>query len=517
MVMLGFMLILSLTCELAEQGDLVFINCDLRTAETMPWMTGMEVVLSETDCFLALAGDVSPDGVDCLVIEPAPVDLDRFRVLYTAQYGQDMPLLPGEPVLFTENFTVIRLEKPTPEPVMIPGIGFLRPLRLFHRQTGQELLNRYSADSVLVDQMVDAVSLDSLTAVIGHMQSYGTRYLSSPEYDACADWTDTKMESYGVPCEQQTFFYAGDSMSNVVAEITGFENPDHIFIICGHLDSYSDTPEIAPGADDNASGSAAVMEAARIMAPYSFRNTVRFVLFAAEEAWMVGSEYYVSQAFQQGDNIMGAVNLDMILYAPNAADSVYIPYDAQSETLAILAGEMFMEYAPAVYPRVIYNPGAPSDHASFWQYGYTAIEIAEGSAEEIWGGYNPYYHQAGDILANYIPSFPYGTDMVRASVGLIATLAEPVGMSGVEDPAGVSSLISVYPNPCTGILEICWDKPLASTRFLVYDVLGRIVTTGNLEGDGQFMLNLQSLPGGLYTIAFPYSEGQSPQRIVLVR
>jgi len=369
----------------------------------------------------------------------------------------------------------------------------------------------------MVGQIVDAVSQDNITALVEHMQGYGTRYLSSPEYDACADWADTMMESYGVQCELQTFEYNGDSMSNVVGEIVGVENPDQIYIICGHLDSYSSNPEVAPGADDNASGSAAVLEAAMIMAPYSFRNTSRFVLFAAEEAWMVGSEYYVLQAYQQGDNILGAANLDMILYAPNPEDSVYIPYNIQSQAFALLAGQMFEEHAPSIHPRVVYDPGAPSDHASFWQYGYTATEIAEGSAEEIWGGYNPYYHQSSDILANYMPSFPYGTDMVRASVGLIATLAEPLGPTGIEDPARPIGSISVYPNPCSGSLSIYRNLPGEDAGFLVFDVSGRAVTGGCLRGGERFQLNMQSMPNGLYTIVFPDEPLQAPLRVVLAR
>ncbi len=513
----GILMMLSILCQITGYESLVFIDRDLRTVEAMPWMTGMTVVLAETDCFLALAGDVAPDGADCVLIEPHPVDLDRFRVLYTAQYEGNMPLLPGDPVLVTERFTLIRLPEPTPGPVMIPGIGFLRPLRPLHRRNGMETVNRSRADSVLVGQIVDAVSQDNITALVEHMQSYGTRYLSSPQYDACADWADTMMESYGVQCELQTFEYNGDSMSNVVGEIVGVENPDQIYIICGHLDSYSSNPEVAPGADDNASGSAAVLEAARIMAPYSFRNTVRFVLFAAEEAWMVGSEYYVLQAYQQGDNILGAANLDMILYAPNPEDSVYIPYNLQSQAFAVLAGQMFEEHAPSIHPRVVYDPGAPSDHASFWQYGYTATEIAEGSAEEIWGGYNPYYHQASDILENYMPSFPYGTDMVRASVGLIATLAEPLGPTGIEDPARPSGSVSVYPNPCSGSLSIYRNLPGEDAGFLVFDVSGRAVTGGCLRGSEQFQLNMQSLPNGLYTIVFPDEPFQAPLRVVLAR
>ena len=63
-------------------------------------------------------------------------------------------------------------------------------------------------------------------------------------------------------------------------------------ITCGHLDAYANNPGVAPGADDNGSGSTAVLEAARVMSPYTFRNTVRFSLFGAEEIGGGYNPYY---------------------------------------------------------------------------------------------------------------------------------------------------------------------------------------------------------------------------------
>ncbi len=517
-VVMNLTLVLAhLALVLVGQGDLVFVDSDLRNVEAMPWMAGSQIVYIESDCFMALAGDTSPTGVDWVAIESAPVDLDRFRILYTAQYIEIMPSLPGEIILTTDDFVLIRLAEPELGPLEIPGIGFLRPLRIHKGRNPAPKQDISWVDSVLVDEIVSMVSEDSIMAYIGHMQSYGTRYMTSPEYDACADWADTWIAAHNIPCEQQTFFYSGDSMSNVVAEIVGLENPEVIYIICGHLDSMGPVGN-APGADDNASGSSAVLEAARVMSQYSFRNTVRFVLFAAEEAWMVGSEYYVEQAYLQGDDIQGAINLDMVLYAPGSSDSVYIPYNDQSGPLAITAGELFAEYSPSISPRIIYDPSAPSDHASFWLYGYSAIEIAEASAEEIWGGYNPYYHQASDLLSNYTFSFPYGTDMIRASIGLIATLADPIGPSSVEGGVLNPYRISVYPNPChTGSISIQAEgSAIYGARIILMDLSGRAVATGALDESGVCRLDLPSLPNGVYSIVCPDTES-TPVRFVLIR
>lgn len=499
-------------------GDLVYVGCDVRDAVTAPWFDGMTIVHEEADCFLALAGDAEPSGVPWTSIGESPVDLDRYRILYRAMCGSGSPVLPGEIVLSTDRFVLLRLASPERGPVTVPGAGILRPLRPSVSRLEAAAPEPMSVDTALVAEIAAAVDADSLQAIISHMQSYGTRYATSSQYDACADWTDTWMSTHWIPCEQQYFDYGGYQICNVEAEIRGAEFPERIYIICAHLDSYCENPSTAPGADDDGSGSATVMEAARVMSQFQFRNTVRFVLFTAEEFWMVGSEYYVQQAFEAGEDIRGAINLDMILWAPNDPDSVFIPYDDASGELALAAGEAFSEYAPSIFPRIVYDPGAPSDHASFWQYGYKAIELAEGSADEIWGGYNPYYHQPDDLLINYMPSFPYGTDAARAAVALLATLAEPLGPSTVEGggaPAGME--IAVSPNPCTGgSLGILVPEGLQPGAALsVVDLAGRIVAETGPVGPGELVIDLGGLPGGVYSVVCPGSE-VAPARFVLL-
>lgn len=502
----------------ASAGDLVFVECDIRDAASAPWMDGMTILHTEAECFLALSGDLEPGGVAWNVIGEAPVDPDSYRILYRAMCSPDMPALPGEIVLDTDRFVLIRLASPERGLVSVPGVGILRPLRPAATRAESWAAEPSRVDTALVSDIAAAVNADSLQAFISHMQSYGTRYATSPQYDACADWADTWMSTHWIPCEQQYFDYGGQSICNVEAEITGAEFPERIYIICAHLDSYCEQPSTAPGADDNGSGSATVMEAARVMSQYQFRNTVRFVLFTAEEFWMVGSEYYVQQAYEAGEDIRGAVNLDMILWAPDNPDSVFIPYDAASEDLALAAGEAFSEYAPSIFPRIVYDPGAPSDHASFWQYGYDAIEVAEGSADEIWGGYNPYYHQPDDLLINYMPSFPYGTDVARAAVALLATLAEPLGPSSVEGggtPSGMA--LGVYPNPCRGG-SVCILIPAGlqpGAVLSVVDLAGRTVAETGPAGAGETALDLGSLPGGIYSVVCPGS-GAAPARFVLL-
>jgi len=81
---------------LVGQGDLVFVESDIRNIENNPWMENSQIVHIESDCILILSGGSAPDGINWLVVDRAPIDLDRYRILYKAQCSEVLPSLPGE-------------------------------------------------------------------------------------------------------------------------------------------------------------------------------------------------------------------------------------------------------------------------------------------------------------------------------------------------------------------------------------------------------------------------------------
>ncbi len=225
----------------------------------------------------------------------------------------------------------------------------------------------------------------------------------------------------------------GSTYPNVIGEITGLENPDDIYIICAHIDDMPSAGR-APGADDNASGSVAVMMAADILSQYRWGCTLRFAFWTGEEQGLLGSEAYAQRAYQQGENIVGVLNLDMIawdkLYGPDIdlhANSS-LPQTLQ---LAQLFADVVDAYDLDLIPGIVANGSGASDHASFWDYGYTAILGIEDYYPN-YRDFNDYYHTSNDLL-QYL-NMPYFTAFVKASVGTLAH------MSGCLIPSGVGTL-----------------------------------------------------------------------------
>ncbi|MDH4223574.1 MAG: M20/M25/M40 family metallo-hydrolase, partial [candidate division Zixibacteria bacterium] len=157
---------------------------------------------------------------------------------------------------------------------------------------------------------------------------------------------------------------AGTPHINVVATIPGEVFPTQEYLITAHYDDVSGAV-YAPGADDNASGVAAVLKAAAIMKEYEFQKTVKFVCFAAEEDGLIGSEVYAAKAKSQGVNIKGVLNFDMISYDGNKDGHIQIDTDSNSLSLADFFLNILSEYEFGLIPRLVIITGADySDHAS---------------------------------------------------------------------------------------------------------------------------------------------------------
>jgi photosystem II stability/assembly factor-like uncharacterized protein len=207
--------------------------------------------------------------------------------------------------------------------------------------------------------------------------------------------------------------------NNIVATIPGTISPEKECIIVAHYDSYSSNPYVsAPGANDNATGTVAVMEAARLCAGKQFENTVKFIAVSGEEMGMFGSDYYAFKARDEGRNIIGVVNGDMIGYPTTSDTARLITGSYQTLNRLVDSAAIYNQrygIGLTLVP-VIDNTGA-SDYGPFALAGYDALDIAEGTAEEIWGGADPYYHTTQDTYDKLSPGMiKKGTQLMLATV-----------------------------------------------------------------------------------------------------
>jgi len=271
------------------------------------------------------------------------------------------------------------------------------------------------------------VSPDTLEACIQHLQDYGTRNTHSPQVLLAGQWLRDRLLRYGydnaviAPISFGSGTGSG-SAGNVIASRAGSTRPEFRVIVGGHYDSISrgGSSEGAPGADDNASGTAAALELARLLRDVNLDATVQYVLFAGEEQGLYGSRDFVEDLLDEGierDKVF-FVNMDMIGYIEGPPPwRVNIGHDRITASLAELTADVAYAYTNLA-PQLAFGMGS-SDHVPFGHEGYPAIMIHEGV-------FNPNYHSPDDLL-EYI-NMDYEAEIVRmvmATVLHLATAAPP--------------------------------------------------------------------------------------------
>ena len=484
----------------------------------------IQVVFEAVDYFIIIApDDILNEGSGITVLDSGDIIPEDYLLVHlSSTAGLEHMEELGETVFYREDVAIVKLLGPAPELFIREGVFFLQPLR--EKRMGDDsdipfLLQPPGGTDDYVSDIVAAVNEDSIKAVIQHLENYGTRYSSTDNYDTACDWVQAKFEYYGLEAEQQTFSMGSYNCQNVIAELPGTTDSTKIYIICGHLDSISGSPySNAPGADDNASGSSAVVEAARILTGYEFEYTIRFICFGGEEQGLYGSSYYASQASSAGDDILGVVNLDMLLYAPPGDDVMWVPYDTQSGDLALALEAICDTYVPALTVDIEYDPSATySDHSSFWNNGYAAVL---GIEQEVWT--NPYYHQTTDLLANYLTYFPFGTNCIKGAIATVAHLSVPTSSTGIEGGEELSAgfyIASISPNPAHSILTVDLMRGCSgSIEVSLFDVTGRRVLSGSHDASsGRVDLLLSDLPSGVYVVRVSSGVISQTRNIVITR
>lgn len=413
----------------------------------------------------------------------------------------------GEPVYRDHHSVIVRLARPVPDPFVRPGIHHVQPLRENRAPAEAVPVPMRSGYDDTVGDIVGAVNQDSLISYTTNYQSYLTRHSSTDGFDTACAWSQERFESMGLAVEIQPFPMGSYNCQNVIATQTGQVYHNRYWVICGHLDSTSPNPYYnAPGADDNGSGSATVMEAARIMSQYQFPNTVRFVCFGAEELGLIGSEYYAGNAFNAGDPIVAVMNLDMILYGPEENRVLFVPYNTISENIAVMFQEAASTHVPELELDVTYSPGTTySDHASFWQQGYPALLGIEAAVDD-----NPYYHQDTDILSNYDQYWPFGTECARAALAFVAEAAFTDWL-GIQGGAPAAASLSVFPNPASGSVHAAVGGS-APESLSLYDLSGRRVLT--VPGG---TMDVTGLSAGVYFVRTSVDGLHLTARVVIAR
>ena len=267
--------------------------------------------------------------------------------------------------------------------------------------------------------MLDQVDTVNIYNSIAWMQQF-IREAYSPEALLTQNWLIERYEELGLgPSIHYFIDKHNDTLDagNVIAIQRGTVYPEEYIIVSSHYDHNS-----GPGADDNASGTAGVLEAARILSQYSFERSIIYINFNAEENGLFGSMGYAKDCARQDMNILGDFHLDMIGWYPPELDTV------KMYTACYHLSRNLYEYYTSVAN--LYLPETPtlwltdgetssSDHIRFCTYEYPAICLSD--VEYL--SQHPCYHQPCDTIGSGVNNFKLAEAIVKATIAATAELA----------------------------------------------------------------------------------------------
>lgn len=278
--------------------------------------------------------------------------------------------------------------------------------------------------SATLSQYVADLSGEWPVLIGGEAYTLTTRHTYSGEpIERAAEYVGEHLTGLGLAVEYHN--WQVDGPPNVIGELEGELYPEEVVILSAHLDSTTgENPQlIAPGADDNASGVAAVLVAAEILSQFSWGRTVRFALWTGEEQRLLGSHAYAQRSSSLGEEIVAVVNLDMIGWdAVGGPDMDLHAKEALvpgSLRLAELFSGVVETYHLNLLPEIHADGMGRSDHVSFWTVGVPAI-LAIEDYYPSGHDFNPYYHTDEDRLEHL--DLDFFTEFAKAAVGTVAHL-----------------------------------------------------------------------------------------------
>jgi hypothetical protein len=323
-----------------------------------------------------------------------------------------------------------------------------------------------------IKAMVDSVSQERIASTLKKLESFGTRNIHTDiESDthgviAARKWIASEFKSYSPRLEVRFDSYKVKKQGrvlkelelvNVVAVLPGTVDKSRQYIVSGHYDTIAlpkgrneDSPPApgpqtlesakvdapSPGVTDDGSGTAAVMELARVMSQHEFENTIVFIAFAGEEEGLVGARLYAEKARAANTEIECVLNNDIIGsdisgngFTDNGRVRVFSedPSDSSSRQVARYVHEVGGRYFPAMRVDMIFRAdrfGRGGDHTAFNQQGYAAVRITTSSENYA------NQHTDTDTFAN--TSVPYITRVAKINLASMASLANAPKAPTVE-------------------------------------------------------------------------------------
>ena len=277
------------------------------------------------------------------------------------------------------------------------------------------------------------ISIDNLKEHVKNIHFDRNPYHGYPKLEQAAQYIEKEFLKTGLEVKEDRFEWEGKSYKNIVAEKRGITSPHKVLILGAHYD----TVPGSPGADDNASAVALLLEVARNIQAVPLGSTVRLIAFSLEEYDYGGSAHYVEGLKKGGEEILGMISVEMVGFTaprqdyppylnpkhyPNVGDFIAIIGNERSRELSEKVCQSFKTNSPQLPLELLVVPGNGeameearlSDHSPFWDQGLSALMVTDTGFLR-----NPNYHLSSDRIETLNFEF-----MQKVAIGVYHSVVE---------------------------------------------------------------------------------------------
>ena len=284
-----------------------------------------------------------------------------------------------------------------------------------------------------ISALKDIISIGNLKQHVQNLHFDRNPYDRYLELERAAQYIRGEFLKMGLEVKDDPFQWEGRSYKNIVAEKKGKTSPNAVFILGAHYD----TVQGSPGADDNASAIAVLLEVARNIQNIPLNSTLKLIAFSLEENGYVGSAHYAEKVKKEGEKVLGMISLEMVGFTgpkqdyppylnpkhyPNVGDFIGIIGNERSKGLLERVHRSFKTSVPQLPSEFLLVPGNGdgmeemrlSDHSPFWDQGFPALMITDTAFLR-----NPNYHLPSDTIETLDFEF-----MKKVATGIFYSILE---------------------------------------------------------------------------------------------
>lgn len=388
-------------------------------------------------------------------------------------------------------------------------------------------------NSETLESLLLQMNADSLHQTVLDLQNFGSRFaLREGDNIGVAEYIMQRLNNYGVPAAIDSFYKSGNNwlagpynqwFYNVKGVLPAQEPVDDSIVIVGaHLDAISydhQTYELlaaAPGADDNASGVAVMLELARICHENDlhFHRDIHFMAYDGEELGLFGSYYDAQKRAAAGEKVAVMINNDMVSFQPDDNWQLTLHWYSNAMDVVSRAANLCAQYTditPFIPSSSQNGNAAASDSYAYFDSGFRAVFAIEYT-------FSTSYHTDHDVADSN--NYNYHADVARYNLAMLASYAQLVGGVGVEEHPQQTLTMHLSPNPARDRVGVLYQLDENSfVDITVLDLTGRTMfhqtEGGQLAGTYNTELDISNLSTGIYLCRLRTSR--SVQTVKFVR